>query len=312
MAGSSGSIFHPMSPEAQAITNLFVITLCICAVIFAVVAGLVGYSLARYRWRKGDRDPAQIAGNKRVEVVWTVIPFAIVLALFGLTVRAMNRSDPAPAAGEQPDLEIIGHQWWWEVRSPKLGYVTANEIHIPVGKDFLVRLDTADVLHEFWVPELGRKMTTIPGAGNELWLRADEPGTYEGTCTEFCGTEHAWMRFQVIAESEAKYQAWVHEQQQAPAPVTGEAARGREDFLTMTCVNCHAIKAVGGTRDAGPDLTHVADRRYLASRLLPNTPANLRRWLTNPQAVKPGALMPNFKLTPTQVDDLAAYFETLK
>ncbi|HWA86054.1 MAG TPA: cytochrome c oxidase subunit II [Opitutus sp.] len=300
-----------MSPEAHAITSLFIITLCICAVIFAVVAGLVGYSLARYRWRKGDPDPAQVAGNKRMEIVWTAIPFVIVLALFGLTVRAMEQADPAPPPGG-PDLDVIGHQWWWEVRSPKLGYVTANEIHIPVGKDFLVRLDTTDVLHEFWVPQLGRKMTTLPGAGNEIWLRADEPGIYEGACTEFCGTEHAWMRVEVIAESQEKYLAWVHEQQQAALPVQGEAARGREDFLTMTCVNCHAIKGVGGTENAGPDLTHVASRRYLAGRLLPNTPANLRRWLTNPQAVKQGALMPNFKLTPAQVGDLAAYFEALK
>jgi cytochrome c oxidase subunit 2 len=311
MSGAPGSIFSPVSPEAQAITNLFVITLWVCAAIFTVVAGLVGYSLVRYRWREGDRDPKQIAGNKRVEIVWTVIPFVIVLALFGLTVRAMERSDPPAPAGE-PDLVVVGHQWWWEIRGPKLGYVAANEIHIPVGRDISVRLDTADVLHEFWVPQLGRKMTTVPGAGNHIWLRADRPGVYEGNCAEFCGTEHAWMRFEVIAEPEEEFEAWVRDQRRPAAEVTGAAARGREVFETMTCVNCHAIGGRGGNPNAGPDLTHLASRRYLCARLLPNTPENLRRWLTDPQAVKRGALMPNFKLTRGQIDDLVAYFETLK
>src|SRR3954468_21693735 len=153
MSVASGSIFAPASPEAQAISDLFVITLWICAAIFAAVAGLVGYSLARFRWRHGEADPVQLAGNKRFEIAWTAVPFVIVLALFGLTVRAMEKSDPAPPAGD-PDLVVIGHQWWWEVRSPKFGFVAANEIHIPIGQPLSVRLDTTDVLHEFWVPQL--------------------------------------------------------------------------------------------------------------------------------------------------------------
>ncbi len=292
-------------------SQFFVVVLWICAAIFAVVAGLVGYSLVRYRWHEGDADPAQLSGNKTVEIVWTVIPFLIVLVLFGLTVRAMQRSDPAAPAGP-PDLVVIGHQWWWEVRSPKLGYVTANEIHIPVGQPISVRLDTTDVLHEFWVPQLTRKMTTVPGAGNHIWLEADKPGVYQGVCSEFCGTEHAWMRFEVIAEPRPQYEAWVRRQQQPAAAVTGEAARGEKVFQQLTCVDCHSIRGVAGTSNAGPDLTHLASRRTLGSVIIPNTPANLRRWLTNPQRIKPGAKMPNFNLTPEQLDDLLAYFATLK
>ncbi|ACB76817.1 cytochrome c oxidase subunit II [Opitutus terrae] len=311
MNGESGSIFNPAAPHAQAISDLFVINLWVCAVIFALVAGAVGYSLVRYRWREGDAEPVQLAGHTTVEIIWTVIPFLIVVVLFGLTVHAMQKSDP-PAAPE-PDLVIIGHQWWWEIRDPKLGYVAANEIHIPVGKPLSIRLDTVDVLHEFWVPRLTRKMTTVPGAGNHVWMQADQPGVYQGVCSEFCGTQHAWMRFEVIAESQADYEAWVRQQQQAaPAPPTPVAARGQQLFRELTCVNCHAIQGAGGTSNAGPDLTHLAGRRYLGAGIVPNTPENLRRWLEDPQQVKPGVLMPNFKLSERQLDELMAYLETLR
>lgn len=311
MSGASGSIFDPVSPQAHAISDLFVITLWICAVIFAIVAGLVGYSLARYRWRDGDADPVQVSGNKRIEIVWTAIPFLIVVALFGLTVQAMQRADPAPLPGD-PDLVIVGHQWWWEVRSPKLGYVAANEIHIPVGRPISVRLDTTDVLHEFWVPQLTRKMTTVPGAGNHVWMEADKPGVYQGVCSEFCGTQHAWMRFEVIAEAPDQYEAWVRHQQQQASNVSGSAALGRQLFRELTCVNCHSIQGAETKSNAGPDLTHLATRRFLGAGIVGNTPENLRRWLADPQQVKPGVLMPNFKLTDEQLDHLLAYFETLR
>ena len=311
MNGSSGSIFDPVSPHAQAISDLFVITLWICAAIFAVVAGIVGYSLVRYRWNEGASDPVQLAGNKRVEIIWTAIPFLIVLVLFGLTVQAMEKSDPAPPLGE-PDLVVIGHQWWWEVRSPKLGFVTANEIYIPVGRPISIRLDTADVLHEFWVPQLTRKMTTVPGRGNHIWMQADKPGIYQGVCSEFCGTQHAWMRFEVIAVSEGEFDAWVQQQRQVAAAPAGDAARGAQLFRDLTCINCHAIQGVESRPTAGPDLTHVASRRYLGSGIVPNTPENLRRWMTDPQEVKPGALMPSFKLNDEQLAHLLAYLATLR
>jgi len=310
MRGSSGSIFNPASPHTEAISHLFVISLWVCAIIFAIVAGLVGYSIVRYRWHEGDRDPAQVAGNKMVEIIWTVTPLLIVLVLFGLTVHAMQRSDP-PATGD-PDFVIVGHQWWWEIRAAKDGFVTANELHLPVGRAISIELDTADVLHEFWVPQLTRKMTTVPGARNHLWLQADRPGTYEGVCSEFCGTQHAWMRFQVIAESPEAYQAWVRRQQQAAATPTGPAARGRALFAEMTCVNCHSTDQKNFAINAGPNLAHLASRRMIGSAIVSNTPANLRRWLADPQQVKPGVKMPDFKLTNEQTNALVAYFETLK
>jgi cytochrome c oxidase subunit II len=306
-----GSIFNPASPEAQAISHLFVITLWICAAIFAIVAGIVCYSLVKYRWREGDVEPAQVAGNKRVEIIWTVVPFLIVLLLFGLTLQAMAHSDPPEKPGD-PDLVVVGHQWWWEIRSPKWGFTTANEIHIPVGQPISVRLDATDVLHEFWVPQLTRKMTTVPHAGNHVWMQADHAGVYEGVCSEFCGSQHAWMRFEVIADPPAQFEAWVKQQQRAAQPVTGEAQLGRKIFHEMTCVNCHAIRGEADESNAGPDLTHVASRRYLGAGIVPNTPENLRRWLVNPHEVKPGVLMPNFKLNDEQLNDLLAYFKTLQ
>lgn len=312
MSIDPGSIFSPVGPHARAISDLFVITLWICAGIFAAVAGLVGYSLVRYRWKEGDADPVQLAGNKRIEIIWTAIPGVIVLVLFGLTVHAMEKSDP-PASPGEPDLVVIGHQWWWEIRSPKWGFVTANEIHIPVGQPISVRLETTDVLHEFWVPQLTRKMTTVPRAGNHVWMQAEKPGIYQGVCSEFCGTQHAWMRFEVVADPPEKFAQWVAQQKRPASQATaGNVARGHEIFRELTCINCHAIQGVAEKSNAGPDLTHLASRRFLGAGVIPNTPDNLRRWLVNPQAVKPGVLMPDFQLTPEQLDHLVAYFDTLK
>jgi cytochrome c oxidase subunit II len=304
------SIFHPASPEAQAIAHLFIVTLGICGVIFAVVAGLAVYNLVRFRWRPGDVEPRQVHGNKLLEIAWTVGPVLTLVVLFALTARAMQIADP-PLAGA-PDLIVIGHQWWWEVRYPAAGIVTANEIHLPVGQPISVRLDSADVLHEFWVPQLTRKMTTIPLAGNHVWMEADQPGTYEGVCSEFCGTQHAWMRFQVIAESPAAFAAWERGQRTPPAASVGAAAQGREIFREMTCVNCHAVEGTAAGGAAGPDLTHLTSRHFIGARIASNTPENLRRWLRDPQQVKPGAKMPNFQLTDGQIDALVAYLETLR
>ncbi len=303
---------NPQSPQARAIFDLAIITGIVMVVIFAVVVGIVAYALLRFpRWREGERDPEQGQGNKIIEIVWTAIPFVIVAVLFVLAARTMGVSDPPPPPN--PDIVVIGHQWWWEARYTNSGAVVANEIHIPVGKPLALRLDSADVLHEFWVPELARKITTVPGHPNHIWIQADKPGTYLGFCSEFCGTEHAWMHFLLVAEPQGEFQKWEQAQlAPAPPPTSESAQEGLAFFQQMSCVNCHAIKGTTASARIGPDLTHFASRGQLGAGIAKNTPKNLRRWLRDPQQVKVGVKMPDFKFTDEQVTALADYIETLK
>ena len=306
-----GPIFHPVSPQAGAITGLFATVLIICAFILAIVAGLVGYCALCCREKTGAPEPRQIMGHRKLEMAWTAIPFAIVVFIFGLTARVMSSSDPA--ANRDPDLVVTARQWWWDVRYPAEGVHAANEIHIPAGKPMLLRLESADVIHDFWVPQLGRKIHAVPGHPNEIWLEADQPGTYLGACAEFCGAQHAWMRFLVIAESPAEFASWTRQQLQ-PAAKNGDASaeRSQKIFQQFACLNCHAMNGLATNGSAGPDLPHLAGRQTLGAGVMENTPANLARWLSNPQAIKPGCLMPDFKLTEQQANDLAGFLESTK
>jgi cytochrome c oxidase subunit II len=235
----------------------------------------------------------------------------VVLWLLVLTGRCMRRS--APPSDRTPDLLVLRHQWWWEARYPKTGVVTANEIHIPVGPRWLVALESADVIHDFWVPRLARKMDAVPGHPNRLWLEADKPGSYLGTCAEYCGAQHGQMHFLVIAESEADFEAWQkNEAKPAAQPRGGAAKAGSLIFQQMTCVNCHAIGGTAAQGRTAPNLTHFGSRQTFGAVILPNTPQNLARWLKNPQSIKPEALMPDLKLTDSQVKSLAAYLESLR
>ena len=308
----SSNALDPQSPLARAIYDLGIVAGIVFALIFIIVAGGIVYAIVRFRARPGEADPRQIPGNKKVETTWLIIPFVIVIFLFVMTLRAMNHADPPPAPA--PDLIVTGHQFWWQADYPASGATTANEIHIPAGKPLSVRLDSKDVLHEFWVPQLTRKMTTVPGHTNYIWLQADKPGTYIGQCSEFCGTQHAWMRILVIAQDQAQFEEWQKAQLKvAQNPPNAAAAKGLELFRTATCINCHAINGVpGANMRVAPDLTHVASRQQLASGMIPNNPENMRRWITNPQSIKPGSLMPNFNLTDEQVDQLAGYLSTLR
>jgi cytochrome c oxidase subunit 2 len=223
----------------------------------------------------------------------------------------MRQSDPPANRG--PDVIVIGHQWWWEVRYPNTGVVTANEIHIPVGRKLLVLMESADVIHDFWVPALARKIQMVPGQTNYIWLEANTPGKFDGTCVEFCGAEHSWMRFSVIAESPASFDLWLRNQENpATIPAMDSARQGLKLFQTMTCINCHSIGGVSVAANAAPDLTHLAGRQILGGGVLSNTETNLSRWLKDPQAIKPGCFMPDLKLTDAQVSALTSYFETLK
>jgi cytochrome c oxidase subunit 2 len=298
-------MFDSISHQAQAISNLFILTLLIATVILLLVTGLVLYASFRYRSRPGDGEPRQVFGHRNLEIAWTAAPAVLLAVLAVLTLYTMRLADPAVGASAQPDVVITGHQWWWEVRYPQSGVVTANEIHLPTGQKMLAEIDSADVIHSFWVPQLGRKMDAIPGHPNHLWLEADTSGTYLGTCAEYCGTQHAWMRIRVIVQSPAEFDAWLQEQLQAPVISEGEARQGQKIFTQKTCIVCHS-------RGIGPDLTHVGSRETLAAGVLENTPANMARWLKNPQAIKPGSYMPNFNLTDAEVKAITAYLEASK
>ena len=306
------SPFDPHSVGAQAISDLFILTLLLMGVILIIVTGLVLYIAFRYRSRSGEPEPQQVFGRRWLEITWTILPALLLAVLFGLTVRTMHVADPA-VGDRQPDLVVTGYQWWWQVRYPSSGVVTANEIHIPVGRRLLLRLESVDVIHDFWVPQLGRKMDMVPGQANHIWLEADVPGVYLGACAEFCGAQHAWMRLRVIAQEAEAFEAWQQRQLQVPAaPGGGEAARGMQLFRESTCVNCHAIAGTGAEMHIGPDLTHLASRDTLAAGALENTPGNLARWLANPQAVKPGNHMPDLQLPDADFRALAAYLEALQ
>jgi cytochrome c oxidase subunit 2 len=311
MPASFSPIFDNASSPAAAISDLFKVVLVICGIILVIVVGMVGVSLIRFRQRGGAAEPKPFFGNRKLEIIWTVGPTLIVMGLFALTARGMRQADPP--ANQPPDLIVIGHQWWWEIRYPPTGVTTANEIHLPIGRKFLVRLESADVIHDFWVPALARKMQLIPGQTNHIWLAADAPGNYAGECVEYCGAQHAWMRFSVIAESPADFAAWLHNQENSAAsPATDSAQNGLKLFQSLTCVNCHSLRGVSVAANAAPDLTHLADRKILGAGILTNTETNLFRWLKNPQAIKSGCFMPNLKLTDAQVGALTIYLETLK
>jgi cytochrome c oxidase subunit 2 len=316
-----GTTLDPRSPQARAIADLFGDTMIVCAVIFALVTLLICVALLRFRDREG-KTPSDAEGDKRIEIAWTAVPLVILIVLFALTIRAMRLSDPPP--DREPDLVVVGHQWWWEVKY-RSGAVTANEIHVPAGKALVLGIESADVIHSFWVPQLARKMDATPGRSLRIWIQADEPGTYLGTCAEYCGAQHAWMRIIVVAQSAEDFAEWEkHTLAPAPAPMKDDAARGAKTFRTMSCVKCHAL--IGDEQDggvapsggvvervhAGPDLTHLAARGSLGAGVMKNTPEELARWLKHPQQVKQGSHMPDAKLSDVQVADLVAYFGTLQ
>jgi cytochrome c oxidase subunit 2 len=305
------SVFHSESPQAGAISDLFVLVLIVCLIILFIVTAMVAFSLLRFRHKPGQTDPKPSHGNWKLETAWTVIPFFVLIWLLTLTARGMKESDPPP--DQKSDILVISHQWWWEAKYLKNGVITANEIHIPVGVKQLLTLESADVIHDFWVPRLAPKMDIVPGHPNHLWLEADKAGSYLGTCSEFCGAQHAQMHFLIIAQSPNEFDAWQRQQTKTSAkPLTPSANTGSRIFQQMTCVNCHTVNGTPAKGQAAPDLTHFAGRQTLGAVILANTPENLSRWLKNPQDIKPAILMPDLKLTDSQVSDLTSYLESLQ
>ncbi len=312
---AAASIFDPHSPSGTAIARLFWLVLGISAIVFIVVeVALIAFAV-RYRQRGEAGEPHQIFGNRRMELLWTGIPAVTLAIVFGIMAFTMHSVSASPKNDPNAlTIEVIGHQWWWEYRYPGQQFVTANELHLPVGQPVHLRLGSADVIHDFWVPQLGRKMDLIPGQTNDLWVRADDPGVYTGACAEYCGAQHAGMRLRVVAESPTDFANWVAGQQGGEPQPTSATERGRTLFFQGQgdCTSCHAIAGTTAKGNVGPDLSHVGGRATLAAGVITNTPDNMQRWLTNPQAIKPGNRMPNLRLSDADVRDLAAYLESLK
>lgn len=312
-------VFDPKSDQAKGISDLFVLVLAIGFAIILLVMVLVIFAIVKFHQRDNDKsEPQQIHGNRKWEIGWTAAPAVLLAVLFIPTFIVMNTSDPGVPSDQaqgQPELEIIGHQFWWEYRFPKSGVVTANDLHLPVGQKILTRVDSADVIHDFWVPELGRKMDAIPGKPNYMWLVSDQTGLFNGACAEYCGASHAWMLIRVQVQPAADFEAWLQAQKQVPAPppAGSQAEKGKQLFDQYSCSTCHSIAGTNANGQVGPNLTHVASRPILGSGILQNSPENLSRWVKDAPSVKPGAKMPSYQqLRDDELQALVAYLEGLK
>jgi cytochrome c oxidase subunit 2 len=320
-AGSSAhgtNIFVPASTPAKSIANLSVFVLVITGIIFAVVFALLFYSIVKFRARATDagREPAQVYGSTQIELAWTIIPILIVVVLFLATARVIHAIQDVPEPADAVQVTAIGHQYWWEFRYPKLGIVTANELHIPVSDPShptptFLQLLSADTDHSFWVPELAGKTDLIPNHPNRMWMDPQHAGIFLGQCAQYCGTQHAKMLLRVSVDSPEDFAAWVRDQQSLPVEDTGAIA-GRRTFESNACMNCHAVAGTAADGRFGPDLTHLMSRTTIAAGAAQNTHDNLRLWVQDPSAIKPGSLMPAMKLSDADLDAVVSYMETLR
>jgi cytochrome c oxidase subunit 2 len=312
------NIFQPQSTPADSIYHLSRFVLAITGLIFLVVFCLLVYAIAKFRSKATDstREPAQVYGSTQIELAWTIIPILIVVVLFAATARVIHAIQDAQKPPTALEVTAIGHQFWWEFRYPGLGIVTANELHIPVSDPahptpIFLKLLSADTDHSFWIPQLAGKTDLIPNRVNEMWMDPYSTGVYIGQCAQYCGTQHAKMLLRVSVDSAADFQAWASAQKQ-PANRDEKEIAGRRVFENTACVNCHAVGGLGATGRFGPDLTHLMSRQTIASGAAENTHENLRLWVQNPDAIKPGSLMPAMQLDDADLNALVRYLETLQ
>jgi cytochrome c oxidase subunit II len=312
------SIFSSLSTNAHAITRLGYFVFAITGAIFLAVSALLVYAVVRYRARPGDEEaePPQVFGSVEIELSWTIIPVLIVIVLFLTTAGVIFALQDVEKPKEALDITVVGHQFWWEFRYPKLGIVTANELHIPVsdGKNSrpsYLKLTSADVDHSFWVPQLGGKVDLLPNRVNELWIDPRKPGVYEGQCSMLCGVQHAKMLLRVVVDTPEQFDAWV-QQQRLPAQSNDAVAAGRHVFETRNCMNCHAIAGTPANGRFGPDLTHLMSRSTFASVSVENNPQNLKQWIADPDTFKPGVLMPSLHLNDQELEQVTQYLSSLK
>jgi cytochrome c oxidase subunit II len=315
-------VLAPSGPQAGHVRELWLLTLAVCTVVFAAVLAALLIALLRAP-RAGSVSPPDLSalgrpepGKRRSVIAAVAASTLLLLALIAASIftdRALARISTEGALR----LEVTAHQWWWEVRyvEPQVAdsFVTANEIHVPTGRPVIVTLKADDVIHSFWVPSLAGKKDLLPGRTTTMNFRADRDGVYRGQCAEFCGSQHALMAFFVVADPPERYAAWAAAQRRTAAEPTGDQPlRGREIFMRSSCAMCHAIDGTTAQAMRGPNLTHVASRGTLAAGALTNTPEELKRWIADPQQIKPGTYMPATQLPPEEMDALVGYLQTLR
>ncbi|MGH2771239.1 MAG: cytochrome c oxidase subunit II, partial [Actinomycetota bacterium] len=313
------STLVPEGEFARRADTLFKGTFIIVVVVFVLVEGALLYVLARYRRRSDSDAPVQVHGNTRLEVIWTIIPTLILAGVAVPTVKLIFDFAARPK-GDVLEVKVVGQRWWWEYQYPGLGVITANELHIPVGRPVVLSLESKDVIHSYWVPKLAGKQDVVPGQTNHLTLKADRPGEYRGQCAEYCGLSHANMRNVVISHTPEDFETWVKEQQQAATIPTDALAREGMDFLVNgPCAGCHAVKGTNAQATLAPDLTHFASRQTFAGSIFANNTENLAAWLRDPpkrKAMNPnverGAGMPSYNLSEDQIRALVAYLQSLE
>lgn len=336
-ASDNVSILDPASPVAESIRQLLIFVLAVVIAICLVVEAVLIYSLIRFGRRGLQRsEPPQVYGSLPIEIAWTAAPGLIVFLLTLVIIRTEYEIQGRPKREPEPGdnalfVTVIGHQWWWEYvydsyngqplertgfNGEKHKLITANELHIPVGTEGVERpvyltLKSADVCHSYWVPRLAGKTDLIPGKTNRMWFSTTEPGLYLGQCAEYCGTQHANMLLRVVADSPEDFQKWLDREQQ-PAVDDPAVRTGRDAFLSQSCINCHRVAGTRAAGTYGPDLTHLMSRETLAAGMLKNNRADLRRWVDDPQKVKPGCLMAAFQLSDRELDLIVDYLLTLK
>ncbi len=310
-SASAPSTLEPAGPGARRVEGLWWLLFWISSGVFLIVLAVLAFAVLRRRRtgvvRRGD-------GTGFVVGAGAVVLFMVLTAVFLVGLRDMDAlSEPPEDGAEEVRIEVVGHRWWWEVRYPETGAVTANEVHIPAGANVRLELRTADVVHSFWVPELMPKTDMISGKVNTMWLRADRPGTYRGHCAEYCGLQHGNMAFHVVALPRAEFDAWLAQlARPAPKPASAAERRGMAVFEQTGCAACHTVRGTAADGTAGPDLSTIGSRWSIGAGAAPNTPGHLGGWIVNPQTIKPGNLMPPQPVPAEELPDLIAYLQSLK
>jgi cytochrome c oxidase subunit 2 len=305
---------HSYGPASTPTMHLGWVFAALLAVIFIIISLLLAVAVFH---KHSDEEPRSM-GREEQGVSWiyigtglsTCILFAMTIYML-ITLNKIAKPMHAPAL----TLTVTGYDWWWKIEyengDSSRRLITANEIHIPVGQPVLVKLKSADVIHAFWVPVLAGKTQAIPGLTNQQWIEADAEGVYLGQCTQYCGLQHAHMGLEVVAQSEAEFNAWQDAQRKTAATVpAGDVKEGWGIFLDQ-CAGCHGVRGTEAAGVHGPDLTHLNSRRLIAAGLLTNTPDHLVQWITHAQELKPGSRMPDTVLTATETSALSAFLSTL-